>query len=121
MNEVDIVKRDILEKLFLMRKECTFIMDHSEDMNFTDFTENEVLKRAFSRSLEVIGETAKEVDADFRNEHPNVGWESLIEVSEVLTHTFDNVNYYVLWDMSRNRIPGLFKDIDMMIEAIYSH
>ncbi|MGA1821678.1 MAG: DUF86 domain-containing protein [Thermoplasmatota archaeon] len=114
------MKREILENLFLMRKECTFIMDHSEDMNFTDFTDNEIMKRAFSRSLEIIGETAKNIDSDFKNDHSGVDWASFIEVSEILTHTFDNVNYYVLWDMSKTRIPKLFREIDLMIEDIYS-
>ncbi|MGE5108480.1 MAG: DUF86 domain-containing protein, partial [Sphingobacteriales bacterium] len=35
---------------------------------------NEILQRAFVRSLEVIGEAAKKLPPEFRAQHPGVEW-----------------------------------------------
>lgn len=41
-------------------------MDRARGLNKEEFLQNETLKRAFVRSLEIIGEAAKQIPNDFR-------------------------------------------------------
>ena len=42
-----------------------------------DFLENETLKRAVVRSLEIIGEATKKIPADFKTKYPAIRWKNM--------------------------------------------
>jgi len=46
--------------------EVDFIIEKSKDLEFEELTKNEVLKRAFARSLEIIGEATKNISEEFK-------------------------------------------------------
>lgn len=50
--------------------EADYLVGHSRDLTETEFRSDETLQRAFVRSLEIIGEAAKLIPADFRAVHP---------------------------------------------------
>jgi len=55
------VKRSILDSLEDILNECVYLIKRSRTITYQDFLDNEDLKRAFARSLEIIGEAAKKV------------------------------------------------------------
>ncbi len=58
-------------RVFLMHifDEIKFLMKETEGIGFEEFIENEVLKRACTRSLEIIGEAVKNLSTDFKKNH----------------------------------------------------
>ena len=52
--------------------EADYLLEQSETLAPSDFHEDETLKRAFVRSLEVIGEAAKKLPSSYRIEHPGI-------------------------------------------------
>jgi uncharacterized protein with HEPN domain len=75
------------------------------------FLKNETIQRAFVRSLEIIGEAAKQVPEDFRNQHPNVQWKSMAGMRDRLIHAYFGVDYAIVWDVVQTRIPELRQQI----------
>ena len=71
--------RSVVDYLRHILEETRFLLDQSADLKKDDFFENPTLKRAFVRSLEIIGEAAKQIPGDFRNKYPEV--ESLTLIS----------------------------------------
>ncbi len=63
------------------------------------------------RSLEIIGEAAKQVPEDFRNQHPNVQWKSMAGMRDRLIHAYFGVDYEIVWDVVQTRIPELRQQI----------
>lgn len=47
-------------------EELEFIEKQSKNLNFNEFVENEIYTRAFSRSIEIIGEAVKNISDDLR-------------------------------------------------------
>lgn len=47
------------EFLYHILDEAEYLLKHSENIDLEEFLENETLKRAFVRSLEIIGEALK--------------------------------------------------------------
>ena len=86
-------------------------------MTFDTFSQDETLRRAFVRSLEIIGEAAKKVPDDFRAQHPHVAWRAMAGMRDRLIHDYFGVDYDLVWDVVRNRIPELRTQIAALLEA----
>ena len=69
------------------------------------FQEDEVLKRALVRSLEVIGEAVKKLPLDFREKYNHVDWKAIAGMRDKLIHDYAGVDYDLVWDVVINEIP----------------
>ena len=62
------MSKDPLEYLRHINDECLYILSVSkEDLSKDDLLNNETLKRAIVRSLEIIGEATKNIPEEFKN------------------------------------------------------
>lgn len=61
-----------LEYLRHIVAEADYLTEQTASISRDDFLKNETLRRAFVRSLEVIGEATKKLPDEFRARHPQV-------------------------------------------------
>ena len=64
-------------------------------------------RRAFVRSLEVIGEAVKQLPADLTAHEPAIAWRSIARTRDRLIHGYFTVDYEVVWDMAVKDVPTL--------------
>jgi uncharacterized protein with HEPN domain len=67
--------------------------------------------------LEIIGEAAKKVPDGFRAQHSNIEWRSMAGMRDRLIHDYFGVDYELVWDVVRNRIPELRRRLAAVLEA----
>lgn len=89
---------------------------NSKGLDFDSFVANEVLKRAFSRSLEIIGEAVKNVLEEIRFEYLEVEWKSIAWLRDKLIHHYFGVDYELVWDVIENEIEELNFQIGRIIQ-----
>ena len=63
--------RDYLRHILV---EADYLIERSALLAPDAFRTDATLQRAFVRSLEIIGEAAKKVPAEFKNGHPEIEW-----------------------------------------------
>jgi len=95
--------------------ECRFILAATSGVTKEQFLENEVLKRAIIRSLEIIGEASKRIPDDAKLKWPAVSWKNMAGMRDRLIHDYAGVNYNIVWDVVKNKIPELEKQITAAI------
>lgn len=96
--------------------EVHFIIDKSTDLTYEDLTKDETLKRAFARSLEIIGEAAKNLSPDFREKHPEINWRDLSGLRDKLIHHYFGINWNRVWDVLQNIIPDIKNKLEKILE-----
>jgi uncharacterized protein with HEPN domain len=57
--------------------EAEYLIGRSAGLSYEVFAADETLRRAFVRSLQIVGEAAKKVPEDFKSRHPSVEWRAM--------------------------------------------
>jgi uncharacterized protein with HEPN domain len=72
------MSKEPVEYLKHIRDECLYIMSVTGNgLSQEEFLHNETLKRAVVRSIEIIGEAAKKIPADFKARWRSVEWKNM--------------------------------------------
>ena len=97
--------------------EASYLEQTSERTSKDRFLGDETLKRAFVRSLEVIGEATKNLPVEFREAQDHVDWRAIAGMRDKLIHGYFGVDYDIVWDVVANEIPVLRLVVEELIES----
>lgn len=79
------------------------------------FFNDETLKRAFVRSIEIIGEATKKLSDELKQNYPNIEWKAIAGMHDRLIHDYFGIDYEIVWDVVINKIPQLHTEIQQII------
>jgi uncharacterized protein with HEPN domain len=99
------------EYLRHINDECLYIISVSNDLKYENFIKDETLKRAVVRSLEIIGEASKKIPAEIKVKWNTIQWKNMAGMRDRLIHDYIGVNYTIVWDVMKNKIPEINKQI----------
>jgi len=105
-----------IEYLRHILDECRFILTTTSDVTKNQLLENEMMKRAVVRSLEIIGEVTKKITVDVKLKWNTISWKDMAGMRDHLIHDYVGVDYTIVWNVVRNDIPKLEKQISAAIE-----
>jgi len=111
------MSKEPIEYIKHIRDECLFILSVSgNDFSKDQLIQDETLKRAVVRSLEIIGEATKKIPADFKVKWNKINWKDMAGMRDRLIHDYMGINYSIVWDVVRNKIPELYLQLQAVIE-----
>ena len=106
--------RDYLRHILV---EAEYLIDRSAGVSFETFVADETLRRAFVRSLEIIGEATKKVPDEYRATHPTVEWRAMAGMRDRLIHDYFGVDFELVWDVIQTRVPELRDRLASILET----
>ena len=98
-----------------MLDEIEYIENAKQEMDEHRFLIDETLKRSFVRSIEIIGEAAKKLSDDFRQEHNEIPWQKISGMRDKLIHDYFGIDYGLVWDVAVHNLPKLKKQLMKII------
>lgn len=91
------------------------VIELSSGVTRDEYVSNLAARRSIERSLELIGEAARRVSREFRDDHPEIPWRDIIGQRSVLAHDYGDVNDDRVWETARERVPDLLRLLERLL------
>jgi len=98
--------------------EIKYLLETSQNLSFESFLKDETLKRAFVRSIEIIGEAVKKIPRKFKEKQQQIEWKKIAGMRDKLIHKYFGVDYNLVWDVIKKHIPKLNDDLLFLINNV---
>jgi len=87
-----------------------------EGQSIEDFKKDDKTSSAVIRKFEIIGEAAKQIPDNIKNEYPSIPWREMAGMRDKLIHFYFGVNYELLWQTIKKRIPKIKPVITQILQ-----
>ncbi len=102
---------DILEAIEKIEKYI------SSENDFEPLSENELYQVWVTHHMQIIGEAASKLSEEFRKQHPEVAWGSMIGMRHVLVHGYFETDLNAVWNAVENDLPVLKNQVISFLKS----
>lgn len=80
-----------------------------------EFDRDEVLQLALTHLLQVIGEAAARVSAEFKAAHRGIPWEAIVGMRHKVVHDYLSVDHEIVWDTVTGDLGPLVAQLQKLV------
>ena len=99
--------RDYKQQLDDILQAITFIQEYVKDMDYKTFEADRKTQHAVIHNLEVIGEAARSMPDEVKDNAAEIEWHKIIALRNILIHEYFGVNLKIVWDVVQNKLGAL--------------
>ncbi|MET0875971.1 MAG: HepT-like ribonuclease domain-containing protein [Tardiphaga sp.] len=99
-----------------IREEIAGIRSVTAGQSPDDFASSWVTKRAVEHALLIIAEAAKHLPAELKERHPEVPWQRIHGLGNMLRHEYRRIDPDILWSVVSDHIDPLDEAVAAMQE-----
>jgi uncharacterized protein with HEPN domain len=79
------------------------------------YQQDELLRAAVERKVEIIGEAARRLSNHLTDAHPGIPWRRIMGTRHILAHDYDTVDHAILWRIATTYVPELIGQIQPLL------
>ena len=110
------MSRDVRVYLLDILERCERITRYMEGLDEERWSKDERTQDAVLRNLEVIGEAVKRLPADLRQRTPEIPWQDIAGLRDILIHEYEGVDFAIVWDVTVNEVPALHQAVSELLK-----
>jgi len=88
-----------------------------ENMDYEEFSGDEMAQFAVIKNFEIIGEAAYHIPKEFRLKHEEIEWRKIIAFRHILVHDYYKINTKIVWNSIENKLLELKKAIEKLLKS----
>ena len=111
MKDYTIYLADIIEAMAKIQR-------YTDGLTFESFAANEMAVDAVNRNLEIVGEAARSIPESIRNSNPQIPWQRMIGLRNIVIHEYFGIDLSIVWEIARVNIPDTRPLIEAMLKAM---
>ena len=92
------------------------IESYSQSISKNKFFGDKKSQDAIVRRIEIIGEAVKNLPIEFTNKYPFIPWSEIARTRDKMIHHYFGVDLDAVWDIVKEDLPELKKDIKEILE-----
>jgi uncharacterized protein with HEPN domain len=100
-----------------IRAACDRVAQYLTGVSWAAFEENMEKQDAVIRQLEILGEAAGRLSDPFRQAHPEMPWQRIKDLRNVLIHGYAHVDLTRVWEIAHESVPPLRHVVDQALRA----
>src|SRR5699024_12592599 len=104
----DVYLQDILESI-------QQIEEYLDSVNKNEFYQNSEKQDAVLPRLEIIGEAAKHISDDIRDEYDEIPWRKIAGMRDIIIHEYFGVTLSMIWVVTQRDLPDLKSKITNIV------
>ncbi len=85
-------------------------------MDFEQFRSDTKTVDAVVRNFEIIGEAAAHVPEEIVADHPEIPWQDMRDMRNVLAHEYFGINENIIWDTIQDDLSRLVPQLKSLLE-----
>lgn len=109
--------KDDLAFLWDMLESARTVQELVAGKTFGDYQRSKILRLAVERSVEIIGEAARNISDARQTQHPEIPWQAIVAQRHVLAHEYAEIKDEKIWRVATMHIPELVRLIEPILEA----
>ena len=105
MRQFELYVKDILIAIERIQK-------YTKNLEFLDFTANQMIIDATTRNLEIIGEAISQVPESVKSQHKNIPWQRIKDFRNLVIHRYFTVDVKTLWEIIQHKLEPLKEQLE---------
>jgi uncharacterized protein with HEPN domain len=86
--------------------------------SFDDYSGDTMLRLAIERCVEIISEASRHIPRDMKAQHPQVPWQNVADIGNVLRHGYQTVDHHIMWQVATRYVVLLRDAAEHMLGQI---
>ncbi|AET65691.1 HepT-like ribonuclease domain-containing protein [Methanothrix harundinacea] len=80
------------------------------------FEDDELIQNWILHHLQVIGEAARAISEELKDEHDEMPWQQIVGMRHILVHRYFEVDIDLIWSVVEDDVPVLKQQIDLILK-----
>lgn len=95
---------------------CQRITEYTAGLNYDRFINNTLVYDAVLRNIEIVGEAAKQVPDEIKEQYPGVDWRCIAGMRDIVAQHYFSIHDEIVWDIVVNKIPEKKDKVKIVLE-----
>ncbi len=97
-------------------KAAEVLIENKGRYSFEQANADPIIFFGFVKHVEIIGEAVYMLTKEFRDEHPDIPWETIEGMRHVLVHGYYSIRPEQVWNTIENDIPILKEQVEKLLK-----